>query len=119
MTQKAEAPVFSIRLVFADDWMNGVTTIGGAVWPSKQEQQRAWAAIPELSAGSKSDFLADLLDDQGDILEDKPVSAETCEALLGKPIAALIEEGRRNTCYTLGDFKVKHPELYTQAGATA
>lgn len=117
MTQMTEAPVFSIRLVFADEKMNGVTTIGGAGWPSKSEQEKAWAAIPELPAGSKSDFLADLLDEHGDILEDKPVSAETCEALMGKPIADLIEEGRRNTCYTFGDFKAKHPEMFEPMAA--
>lgn len=112
MTKTTEAPVFGIRLVFADDKMNGVTTIGGAGWPSKPEQAKAWAAIPELQAGGLSEFLADLLDEHGDILEDKPVSAETCEALMGKPIAELIEAGRRSTCYTFGDFKAKHPELF-------
>lgn len=111
MTQKTEFPVFRIRLVFADDKMNGVTTIGGAGWTSKVEQEAAWAAIPEFPVGGESDFLADLLDEQGDIVADKPVTAETCEALMGKPIATLIEEGRRDTCYTFGDFKAKHPEL--------
>lgn len=117
MAKTTEAPVFSIRLVFADDNMNGVTTIGGAGWPSQTEQEKAWAAIPRLPADSKSCFLADLLDEHGDILDDKPVSAEICESLMGKPIAELIEEGRQSTCYTLGDFKARHPEMFESMAA--
>lgn len=116
MPQNSDAHVFCLRLVFADDRMNGVTTIGGAGWHSKEEQVAAWEAISGLPAGSNSAFLVDLLDENGDILDDKPVSAEVCEALMGKPIATLIEEGRKNTCYTYADFKLMPPELFTSVG---
>ena len=112
LPQKGEAPVFLIRLMFADARMNVVTPIGGAVWDSQHEQELAWAVIPTLPADCHSAFHADLLDENGDILEDKPVSAETCEALMGQPIAALIDEGRRYTRYTLGGYKEKHPEMF-------
>ncbi|MBE0317760.1 hypothetical protein [Xanthomonas citri] len=34
------------------------------------------------------------MDSNGDIIDDKQVSAETCESLMGLPIAQLIAEGR-------------------------
>ncbi|UIE45344.1 hypothetical protein FICKIIDM_04495 (plasmid) [Xanthomonas citri pv. punicae] len=39
-------------------------------------------------------YIADLMDSNGDIIDDKQVSAETCESLMGLPIAQLIAEGR-------------------------
>lgn len=107
--------IHEIRIVFSDDLMNGVTTIGGAGWLTQEEQEAAWAAIPDLGEGSSSAFLADFIDENGDIVKDKRISAETCEALMGKPISVLIEEGRENTIYTLGEMRSKHPEMFSHA----
>lgn len=103
---------FEIRLTFVDDQKNGFTKIGAAAWLSKAEQEKHWSTIPALTAGDDSSFIAELIDaDQWTINEEKRVSAETCEALMGKSIQHLIEEGRKDTCYTVGDMFAKHPEL--------
>lgn len=110
-TQDDDTPLFAIALTMCDQAMNGFTEIGGAAWLTEAEQRAAWADIPALPAGSASMFSADLKDPDGDILEEKLVSAETCEQLMGKPIAKLIEEGRASTCYTLGDMLKRNPEM--------
>lgn len=103
---------YEIRLTFVDDLKEGFTKIGAAAWPTKDEQAHRWAAIPALAPGDDSDFIAELIDDDGwTIAEEKRVSAETCEALMGESIQRLIEAGRKDTCYTVGDLFAKHPEL--------
>lgn len=82
-----------IQLVFFDDATNEVITLGGAGFVSKNEDANAWAAIPEFVG--ESSFMADRMNATRDITEDRRVSAETCEALLGKPIAELIAAGRK------------------------
>lgn len=88
----------SIRLIFADDTKGGITVIGAAAWPTEQEQQVAWAAVPKLKGAHETSFFAELLDPADEVLEDMPVSAETCERLMGKPIQVLIDEGRAKSC---------------------
>lgn len=103
---------YEIRLTFVDDLKEGFTKIGAAAWLTKDEQAHHWAAIPALAAGDDSDFIAELIGDvQWTIIEEKRVSAETCEALMGESIQRLIEAGRKNTCYTVGDLFAKHSEL--------
>lgn len=103
---------YEIRLTFVDDLKEGFTKIGAAAWLTKDEQAHHWASIPVLASGDDSDFIAELIDDDGwTIAEEKRVSAENCEALMGESIQLLIEAGRKNTCYTLGDLLSKHPEL--------
>lgn len=105
-------PIHSIRLIFADDQKQGVTPIGGAAWLTKEEQAKAWATLPKLHEQHDTSFFAELLDaDDSDVLEDMPVSAETCERLMGKPIAELIAAGRAKTDYTVADFFKRRPEL--------
>lgn len=101
--------IHSIRLIFADD--QGVTPIGGAAWLTKEDQAKAWAALPKLHEQHDTSFFAELLDVDDDVLEDMPVSAETCERLMSKPIAELIAEGRAKTAYTVSDFFKRWPEL--------
>ncbi|NQE51864.1 hypothetical protein [Herbaspirillum rubrisubalbicans] len=109
---KKENVVYEIRLTFIDDAKNGFTQIGGAAWLSKEEQTAHWENIPALADGNDSDFVAELIDaDQFSILEEKRVTAETCEALMGKSIQMLIDKGRNETCYTLGDVKKKNAQL--------
>lgn len=101
----------SIRLIFADDTKGGITVIGAAAWPTEHEQQVAWAAVPKLKGAHETSFFAELLDPADEVLEDMPVSAETCERLMGKPIQVLIDEGRGKSCYTVDDFLTKYPAL--------
>ncbi|WP_043003083.1 hypothetical protein [Comamonas testosteroni] len=103
----------SIRLIFADDAKGGITVIGAAAWNTQLEQQSAWNAVQKLNGEHDTSFFAELLDPQDEVLEDIPVTAETCERLMGKPIQALIEEGRAKSCYTVDDFLTKYPDLQT------
>ena len=103
----------SIRLIFADDSKGGITVVGAAAWHSQQEQKNAWAAVPKLNGAHDTSFFAELLDPADEVLEDMPVTAETCERLMGKPIQVLIDEGRAKSCYTVADFLTKYPELKT------
>lgn len=81
-----------IRLIFFDVPANEIVTIGGAGFISKKEDDMAWANISEFSGDSS--FVADRLDDEWSIIDEKPVSAETCEILMRKPIVQLIADGR-------------------------
>lgn len=103
--------VFSIRLVFIDDQKNGVTPLGGAAWETEAEQVKAWAGIHALGTQHESSFQAELLDAADDVIEDKPVSAEICERLMGKSIEQLIAEGRAKTDYTVSDVFKRDPAL--------
>lgn len=103
--------IHSIRLIFADDQKQGVTPIGAAAWLTKEEQAKAWAAIPKLHKSHDTSFFAELLDVDDDVIDDVPVTAETCERLMGKPISELIAEGRTKTAYTVSDFFKRYPEL--------
>lgn len=98
-----------IQLVFADAAINSVTLLGGAGWPSAAQQRAAWDKIPALPPGCQSNFLLDLLHPNGDILDDKFVSAEAAESFLGKPIDTLIEDGRGHSPFLRGLLKAAHP----------
>lgn len=82
-----------IQLMFLDERNNEVITLGGAGFPTAAQLQEEWDAIPVFSGATS--FLADLLDAEGVIVDDREVCAEFCEAKLGKPIADLIEAGRK------------------------
>ena len=69
--------------------------MGGAGFLTKRELEDAWKAVPEASG--ETDFMADLMDAQRDIVGDKWVSGETCAALMGKPLPELIAGGIAET----------------------
>jgi hypothetical protein len=81
-----------IKLVFLDDESGNVVTLGGMGFMSHGEGDQAWRNVPEFKGGSS--FIADRCDAQGDIVEERCVSAETCEQLTGRRIDVLIREGR-------------------------
>lgn len=81
-----------IQLFYCDDATNTAVPIGGAGFLTRSEGDRAWANVP--TCRGESDFMADRMDANRDIVDDKQVSAETCERLMGKPIDQLISEGR-------------------------
>lgn len=72
--------------------MSEVVTIGGAGFVTEAEFEAAWTNVPEHTGPTS--FQADRLDGQSDIVGEKTVTAQTCEALMGKPITTLILEGR-------------------------
>lgn len=85
-----------IALMFIDDSNNECITIGGAGFLAVSERDQSWATIPTFSGlPEHTNFMADLKDADGDIIEDKYVSAETCERLMGQPIQELIAHGRK------------------------
>ncbi len=51
--------------------------------------------------------MADRLDANHDIIDEKPVSAEACETLLKRPISELIEEGRTELRAYLASLEAK------------
>lgn len=103
----------SIRLIFADDTKGGITVIGAAGWLTQAEQAQAWERVDAITGNHESSFFAELLDPEDYVIEDKRISAATCEMLMGKPIQVLIEEGRAKSCYTVADFMAKYPDLRT------
>jgi len=92
MNKNEQQCVGSIRLVYADTASNQVITLGGAGFISREEGDAAWANVPAFAGATN--LVADRLDANGDIVDDKSVSSETCELLMGAPIDKLIAAGR-------------------------
>jgi len=90
--KKQPEPAGFIQLVFFDDATGEVVTLGGAGCLSVEEDAAAWSNVKAFDG--ESSFQADRLDANRDIYDERRVSAQTCEALTGKPIATLIAEGR-------------------------
>jgi hypothetical protein len=93
---------YALTITFVDRKNNGFVRLGAAAWRTRKEQLAQWDAIP--AAASKTCFLLDKWDRRHSIEADKYITAETVEMLLDEPIAALIERGRSNTCFTLGQL---------------
>ena len=113
MTSKEKAPVWCIAITLADEENNGFVTLGGAGWQSQAEWESRWAQVPVSPFGDKdpANLIADKLDQDGDRVDEKFITAETAEYLLGRPLAELIAEGRANTPFTLREVLELHPEL--------
>ena len=92
MNTNEQQCVGSIRLVYADTTSNDVITLGGAGFITREEDDAAWENIPAFAGATN--LVADRLDAKGDIIDDKPVSVETCEVLMGASIEQLIQAGR-------------------------
>lgn len=92
MSNSSEKCVGFIQLQFIDEKLNQVVSLGGASFETKEDLDASWASIPAFQGHTT--FMADRLDADRDIVDDKPISAEACEALMKKPISMLIEEGR-------------------------
>ncbi len=90
--QNDEKCVGYIQLVYLDQSSGEVITVGGAGFLTKDEDDAAWGNIP--THPEETDFMADRMDADRNIVDDKWVSAQTCERLMGAPIAQLIAEGR-------------------------
>ena len=92
-----------IQLTFFDDTTGEAVVIGGAGFITRAEDDAAWAAIRKFDG--HSNFQADRMDADGDIVDDKTVAAETCERLMGKPVSALIAEGRAKLAAELASYE--------------
>lgn len=92
-----------IQLTFFDDTTGEAVVIGGAGFLTCAEDVAAWANVAAFDGSSS--FQADRLDAQGDIVDDKTVSSETCERLMGRPIAALIADGRAKLVAELASYE--------------
>lgn len=92
-----------ISLVFFDDKTGEAVTLGGAGFLTDDAFEAAWANVPEYAG--KTNFQADRLDAQGDIVDEKPVDVVTCETLTGKPITTLIVEGRAKLAAELNSHR--------------
>lgn len=92
-----------ISLVFFDDKTGEAVTLGGAGFLTAAEFEAAWANVPEYTG--KSNYQADRMDAQGDIVDEKVVNVVTCETLTGKPITTLIAEGRAKLAAELNSYR--------------
>lgn len=92
-----------ISLVFFDDTSNEVVTLGGAGFLTAEDVEAHWCDLVPFDGASS--FQADRQDAQGDIIDEKAVSAEECERLVGKPIATLIAEGRAKLAAELAEYR--------------
>ncbi len=87
-----ERPGGYVQFVYADVDANEFVNLGGAGWDTAQEARRHFEALPE--ADGEVYIMADLLDEEMSIIDDRRVSVETVESRLGEPLAALIARGR-------------------------
>jgi hypothetical protein len=92
-----------ISLVFFDEVSGEAVNLGGAGFLTDAEFAAAWANVPEFAG--KSNYQADRLDAQGDIVGEKTVDVVTCEKLTGKPITTLILEGRAKLAAELASYR--------------
>lgn len=113
---KSEELMWGIAITFCDAEKNGFVTLGSAGWYDREEWSRQWAAVPgaPLGADDPAMLMADKIDDSGDLVDDRFITAETAERLLGKPLAELVAEGRANTAFTFGQVLDQQPELATR-----
>ena len=78
-----------LQLVYFGHKSGEVLTLGGAGFLTKKEYREAWSAVPD--AGQKTDFMADRMDAQRDIVEDRQVTQSVVERLLGQPLKTLVD----------------------------
>lgn len=98
-----------LQVVFADELNNGFVILGGTGYLTEHEWEAAWNEIQEAPGGvdNRDNLCVDKLDQEGDQLAERFITAATAERLLKKPIDQLIEEGRAKTTFTWGELKKK------------
>lgn len=82
-----------IQIVLADEELNAIVTLGGAIWQTEAEARRHFDALP-VASKAEPHLVADFLSgpDLG-ITEDKLIPYWAAEKVLGKPFAELRAEG--------------------------
>ncbi len=94
MNANEQGCVGSIRSVYADTTSNEVITLRGAAFISREEDDAAWANVQAFAGATN--LVADRLDANGDIVDDKPVSVEMCEVPMSASIEQLMAADRAN-----------------------
>jgi hypothetical protein len=72
-----------MEITLADETRHEIRSLGGAGYLTKREALRSWGAIP---SSSPSELVLDLIDPKGDIVDDKYISRDTAETLLGRAV---------------------------------
>jgi len=103
MSKTDEKRVGYISLVFFDDLSGEAVNLGGAGFLKEAEFSATWADVNEFAG--KTNYQADKLDAQGDIVGEKSIDVVTCERLTGKPITTLILEGRAKLAAELASYR--------------
>jgi hypothetical protein len=103
MSNSKETCAGYISLVFFDERSGEVVDIGGAGFLTEAEFAEAWANVPEFAG--KTNYQADKLDAQGDIVGERSIDVVTCERLTGKPITTLILEGRAKLAAEMAEYR--------------
>ncbi|WP_257605306.1 hypothetical protein [Pseudomonas sp. UMAB-40] len=119
LARESDAPkpstskISSIAITFADEENNGFVILGGAGWEDAAEWEAQWSNMPVSPLGDDdpANLIADKLDHDGDLIDEKRITAETAEHYLRRPLAELIAEGRAKTTFTLGQMKAQNPEF--------
>lgn len=83
-----------IVFTFADVRANEFIDLAAFTFKTTEALQAHWEKVPV--AGTKDTaFIADIYNGDNDLVDDRPVTAETIEAISGRCIADLIAEGRK------------------------
>ncbi|QSV17556.1 hypothetical protein [Photobacterium ganghwense] len=82
-----------ITFTMTDEQYNLHIALGGARFTTQQHVNDAWKSIPHFPG--QTVFFADLVDKEGVVIENKPVSAEIIAKKLAMPIQALIQQARK------------------------
>lgn len=111
--KRSKPQIWAIAITFADEENNGFVSLGGAGWADEAEWEAQWENMPVSPLGDEdpANLIADKLDHDGDLIDEKRITAETAEHYFGRPLAELIAEGRANTTFTLGQMKAQNPEF--------
>lgn len=115
-TSQKNKPSWCSAITFADEENNGFVTLGGAGWAIHTEWEHKWqdVFVSPVGDADPSTLFADKLDEDGDQIDEKCVTAETVERLLGRPLNKLIDEGRAKTPFTMAQVLERDQELAAQ-----
>jgi len=85
-----------LQIVLVDDSANEFVTLGGAVFDTMAETRAQFRRIPAVA---ESDIILDLVRDNATgptwgVVDDKHITREVAEALLGEDIASLTKKAR-------------------------
>ena len=91
--------MYKLTITFADHKNNGFATCGGAGFTTKKEWEEQWNAIPEspLKENDPSQLILDKQHPKKGNVDEKFITKETAESLLGTSYEEMIEKGRERT----------------------
>lgn len=103
-----------IQIVMFDSANNEVLVLGG-MEDTADPVAADWAGIPAETAGETA-FQAELLDSGHDILEERPISADTVVAKIGEPLETLIARARAKQRAAELEDEASRPRLSSNRG---